>query len=150
MAEYFRRYPPAFTWLTPSTFIQVMASSYVVQIDDKAVGLLSLGNFDNVAKKVEIGIALDPALGRRARFALEAFDLALDYVFNYLGFNRAFCLALESRADLTHILVRGGFKEEGLLRDNIFFAGRFQGERVFGINAAEYAASSEALRVSRV
>jgi RimJ/RimL family protein N-acetyltransferase len=150
MSEFFRRFPPAFTWLSPSTFQQVLQTSYIIQLDEQPVGLLTLGNFDHVARKVEVGLAIDPALGKRAPLAFDAFDQALDYVFNYLGFNRAFALTLEHRDDLTHILTKGGFKFEGLLRDNIFFKGRFHSERLFGISREDYERASEALRVSRV
>lgn len=132
LAEYWRRHPPVFTW--PGDLAPWFSTSYVVREEDKPVGLLCLANWDTFNKQVEFGIMIDPvACQDRRAVAHEACKQALDYVFDYCGFEKAYCKVLCHRKALKKFLVDCGCKVEGILRRNCWFEAGFHDEILVSI-----------------
>lgn len=136
--EYFRRFPPSFTWLSSGTAPQAFSQSYFIEKDGALVGLCNLTNIDGQAKKAEVGVGVLLSAGKRSEVAVEAFRLLFDYAFNYLGLNKLYALPLTSRPEIRTLLLRWNFKHEGTLRDNVFYEGRFRDEDSYSLTRAEY------------
>jgi RimJ/RimL family protein N-acetyltransferase len=137
MAEYFRRFPPGFA-VRASAFDQ---HTWIVEADDKAVGLAALGDFDTFGRKCSFGVLLHPeARGNYLPFML---GKMAEYVFDYLAFNKAYCLTLTHREALHRKLEQAGLKREGVLRENVFWRGQYWDEVLHSLTAREYRAAMD-------
>jgi len=137
LKEYFRRYPPSMQWINnvPAAF----ASAYAIYDEDELVGVACLANVDLQSRKAEIGVMIDSEKrAKRAKPCVAAMKLVAEYAFDYLGLNKLYALVLPHRDDLARLLSMYGFKEEGLLRDNLFWEGRYHDEVIMGLTRSHY------------
>lgn len=139
MEEFFRRFPPTFTWGSAEMIPRVFQGSYMICDDETPVGLVNLFNADAQHKKIEFGVMVDKKrFAKRSIAAVEALKQALDYVFEYSGFEKAYCLILDHRKDLIALLGKWGFKCDGRLRSNVLWRGKFHDELCFSLLKDEY------------
>ena len=130
MAEYFRRFPPVYAW--PG----LPQNTWIVECDGKATGLASVSEVDAWGKKCSIGFLLEPE-ARGQHFPWLVRELG-NYVFDYLGMNKAYCLTLSARAGLHKNLEEAGLTREATLRSNIYWRGQYHDEILHSLTAAEY------------
>lgn len=139
LAEYFRRFPPQFTWSTWQTAQQYFANAYLICEDDAPIGLVQLATWDAQNRKAELGIMIDKELCKnRAKAAFESSYQLAEYAFDYLGYNKLFCLVLSHRKDISRLLCTFNFKQEGMLRENVYWQGKFHDELVFGLTKDDF------------
>lgn len=140
MEEFFRRHPPLFAWDSEAIILQSFSQCYMIRQEDSVVGLLSLSNYDPQNKRVELGLLIDRELCTHsvAKTFIMACRQAADFLFGYLGYNKIYTLILEHREGLIHTMTSHGFKLEGMLRDNIFWKGRFWDERLYGLTKEDF------------
>jgi RimJ/RimL family protein N-acetyltransferase len=139
MAEYFRRFPPAYA-LTARGFGE---HTWIVEDSDgKALGLAALGDFDTFGRKCSVGLLLRPEA--RENYIPWLMRELGRYVFDYLAFNKAYCLTLTHRKGLHRNLEAAGLKREGVLRENVFWRGQYWDEVLHSLTASEYRSATKA------
>ncbi len=122
-AEYFRRYAPAFAM----KFDYSDPFTWAVFIEGQPVGLACLTDFDSANKKVGMGLLLEK--GFREESIITETCLCLgQYVFDYLGYNKLYCLTLPHRAALHSRLEAAGFIREATLSENCYWRGQYHDE----------------------
>ncbi len=132
LKEYFRRYPPSHIWA--HCVRDVFPGSHIIVVDDEPVGLASLFNIDSISKKAEIGILVDPnKCPNRAKIAVQAMRQVVEYAFDYIGLNKLYCYILPHRDDLRLLLGLYGFKQEGELKEHLFWEGSYHDELLMGL-----------------
>lgn len=141
-AEFFRRQSPVCTW--PKETLSWWANMFIVErlSDEKPLGVLSLGAIDAQNKNLEFGMFLDkeackPA-SRRA-VAVEAINgCFLDYVFNYLQYEKVYSRTLPHRESIFSGYEEWGFNKDAVLRRNVWFDGDFRDEVVYSLLRSEW------------
>ncbi len=68
----------------------------------------------------------------------EAVRAMLDYGFGRMGLHRVEALPLEENSSSIRLLERLGFRQEGHLRQRIFFDGRRIDQRMYSLLAGEW------------
>lgn len=109
--------------------------------DDTLVGTCALFHLDPMHRRAEIGYALHPRHQGRG-LAREAATLLLDWSFGALGPHR-----VEADIDPRNLASRGlllrlGFRSEGLLRERYLVAGEISDTEWFGLLAREWRADA--------
>jgi len=136
--EFFRRFAPAWSWQAAQFLSQFPPETcFIICEDSEPIGLCGFFNFEPLAKKAEYGI-LVAKLERRRHVNLAACKQAFDYFFNYLGYNKVYCLLFPHRQELLSFMGTWRFKCEGVLRDNVYIAGRYYDEVIYGLIAEDY------------
>lgn len=106
--------------------------------NDIMVGSTSLINIDLRNKKAFVGgINIDKPY-QDLKLAFDAFDQVLEYSFNELGLNKLLSVVLDTQEITAHGLRKYGFKEESVLREEIYKLGKFHDVIVFSFLASEY------------
>jgi len=105
--------------------------------DDTAIGTCTLFRFDARHRRAEIGYALRSQLWGRG-LARDALTLMLDWAFPTLGLHR-----LEADVDPRNegsrgLLLRLGFRSEGLLRERYFVGDEVSDTELFGLLASDW------------
>ncbi len=105
----------------------------------RLIGTCGFYAWDKDAKKAQIGYDLDPEFWGKG-IMKEALSEMFKFGFEEMKLNRIQCLIMpENRRSIG--LVRSlGFKEEGLLRENSIFEGRFRDDVAFSLLKKEWAA----------
>ena len=106
--------------------------------NDKMVGSTSLINIDLRNKKAFVGgINIDKPY-QDLKLGFDAFDQVLNYCFNELGLNKLLSAVLDTQEITSHGLRKYGFKQESVLREEIYKLGKFHDVIVFSFLAEEY------------
>ena len=110
------------------------------QDDDALIGTCALFRIEPTYRRAELGYALRADRWGRG-LAREAVSRMLDWGFGTLGLHR-----IEADIDPRNLASRGlllrlGFRSEGLLRERYFVAGEVSDTEYFGLLAREWAAS---------
>lgn len=110
----------------------------VIEVDGTPVGLIGLLSVDHTNKKAEYYVTLGEReyLGRG--IAGRASRRLLEYAFTELGLNRVY---LHTEVDNTAAIrsyERIGFRQEGLLKNDLFSKGRFVDRYVYGITKKDF------------
>lgn len=111
------------------------------------VGYAGYASIDWVHRKAEPFIALGDREVWGKGLGTEIVHKLLDYGFNELGFNRQFGYMLTNNPGALKMDLRAGFKEEGLLKQDVFLHGRYIDRIMLGITRDEFnAAKSKTAR----
>jgi UDP-4-amino-4,6-dideoxy-N-acetyl-beta-L-altrosamine N-acetyltransferase len=105
------------------------------------IGTTSLLHIDLINRTAEYGrlmIGDDNYRGKGGGFALEAEVLLMKHGFYSLNLNRICGYVLEFNKRVMRLHDKVGFKEEGLLRQNIYKNGRYYDVIVIGLLAEEF------------
>jgi ribosomal-protein-serine acetyltransferase len=122
-AEYFRRYAPPFAM----KFDYQDPFHFAVYVQGRPVGLACLTDFDSGNRKISMGLMLEK--GFRDASIITDTCLALgQYVFDYLGYNKLYCLTMPHRTALHARLETAGFTKEATLQENCFWRGQYHDE----------------------
>lgn len=87
--------------------------------------------------QADMGYEIDPRLWSNG-YATEAAEAVLQFGFEQLRLHRIWAQAIASNANSTHVLEKLGMRQEGHLRENEFFKGRFWDTVIYGILEGEW------------
>ncbi len=105
--------------------------------DNKPIGMIHLFDLNWQARKVELGILVE----KEHRSKGHAFDALLvmgDYVFNRLNLNKVYIRVLESNKTLVRFCKKGGFKIEGILKEEVYQNGGFHNQLYLALFQSEF------------
>lgn len=91
--------------------------------DDRFIGSCGLSDFDEDARRVEIGYDLLPHEWGKG-YMSEAIAAVLDYGFGSMGLNRVEAFITPGNTASVRVLEKNGFSREGIVRERDFFRGR--------------------------
>ena len=89
------------------------------------VGTLKIYDIDYLARRVALGIMVGDTKVWGKGVASTAIRLACRYVFEELGFRKMVAGYLATNQGMHRAFDKNGFEIEGVLREQVFFAGRF-------------------------
>ena len=104
---------------------------------DRAIGTCTLFRFDARHRRAEVGYALGAAHWGNG-LATEAVSLALDWSVRALGLHRVEADIDPRNEPSRRLLLRLGFRSEGLLRERFFVGDRATDSELFGLLAQEW------------
>lgn len=110
----------------------------ILKETSRPVGYAGYASIDWVHRKAEPFIALGEREVWGKGLGTEIVHKLLDYGFNELGFNRQFGFMLASNPGALKMDLRAGFKEEGLLKQDVFLHGRYMDRIMLGITRDEF------------
>lgn len=140
-AEFFRRQASPNLW--PKDTVSWWAPCFIVERSDNGamVGMASVSNIDAQNRQLDIGLFLDKELCSpltSKELAIDSISQLINYVFDYLQYEKVSARMLEHRSALQALLAEYGFKQEALLRNNVWFQGKFQNEVSFALLRSEW------------
>ena len=101
--------------------------------EDRLVGGITLSNVRRgVSQSASVGYWIGRRFARRGYMA-EALQLAMDFAFSHLDLHRVEAACLPSNEASRKLLLKAGFRHEGLAREYLCIAGRWQDHVTFGI-----------------
>jgi ribosomal-protein-alanine N-acetyltransferase len=93
---------------------------------NELIGYLSVTSIDYRNRKAEwAGLIIGRKDLMRHGYANEAVRLMLEHLFFQLGLGRVYAHALEEHVNSIRMMMKAGFKKEGVLRNNVFKDNRF-------------------------
>lgn len=110
----------------------------VIEADGNPVGLIGLLSIDFRNKKAEYYIALCERNYLGKGIAAEASRLLLKYAFSQLNLNRVYLYTETENMKAVKLYERLGFKQEGIIRQDIFSKGIYRDRYVYGITKKDF------------
>lgn len=101
------------------------------------IGTCCLGNFDEMAKRSEIGYAIKEKKWNKG-YATEALKCILDYGFNHIQLNRIEATITPGNDSSVRVLEKLNFKQEGLVRERDYIKGQLVDGIIMGKLAREH------------
>lgn len=125
LAEFFRRMPPSMDISALDVLRSYFSKAYMICEENqeegtsRIVGLAVIDNIEERSKTCEWGILIDPTLcSYRKEVSRQAHHMLLDYIFDYMELNKAYCRILAHRTGAEERLKLLGFQREALLREH--------------------------------
>lgn len=110
---------------------------FIGEFEDKPVAFLRLTDLDWVNRNAAVGI--DVFFTSRGRGHAKAlFPMLVQYCFNTLNLERVWLLVRDHNSAAQHIYTELGFKEEGRLRNHVWFAGDWEDYIIMGLLREEW------------
>ncbi|CAE6887998.1 Spermidine N(1)-acetyltransferase [Paraburkholderia domus] len=111
----------------------------VSNLSGVAVGTVSIYHIDRRNRKAEWGrlIIGDPA-ARSGGIGAEIEALILQYAFEHLNLHKLYCEVLVENEKVVSLHKKFGFREEGILRDHAFKAGKYADAIILAMLDSEY------------
>ncbi|MCR4991182.1 MAG: GNAT family N-acetyltransferase [Lachnospiraceae bacterium] len=100
--------------------------------DDRPVGCTYIRDVDRVNNKAEYGVFLGEEDVRGHGIGKEILNLTVDYAFNVLKLHRIYARVYESNKPSLYSFLHCGFKQEALLKDDIFADGEYHDVVILG------------------
>ena len=110
----------------------------VIEVDGIPVGLIGLLSIEKKNRKAEYYVSMGEMSYRGKGVAYQASKLILEYGFMVLGLNRIYLYTEAENIVAQKLFKKVGFKVEGLLKNDIFFRGRYVDRYVFGITKEDF------------
>ncbi len=104
---------------------------------DELIGTCCLGNFDELAKRSEIGYALKERAWNQG-YATEAIKVVLDYGFNQLKLNRIEATITPGNDASVRVLEKLNFTKEGWVRERDWIKNQLVDGIIMGLLAREH------------
>lgn len=101
--------------------------------DDKYIGNAYITNIDMINRTGISHVLIGEKSYWGKGYAGEALKMLLDYVFNERGLHRIMALVLESNIQSVKILVKLGYRQEGVLRHSVYKNGRYNNQVILSI-----------------
>ena len=105
--------------------------------DDEFIGCCGFRNIDMRNRIAEPFFFFKP-LERGKGYGVESLILMMDYGFSYLGFHKVIGRVAEFNTVALHVDKKFGYREEGFLREEYFFEGKFHNVHRLGLLASEF------------
>jgi RimJ/RimL family protein N-acetyltransferase len=112
--------------------------------NDKLIGTINIQEIDWINRSASVPIMIGDKTEWGKGYATEAKFLALNFAFEERGFHRIAELVLENNEDSLKMHEKCGYVREGVLRDSVFKAGRFQNQVRLSVFREEYERAFEA------
>lgn len=93
--------------------------------DNKRIGTVNLANIDYKNQKAEFGIMIAESFWNKG-YAYESSDRFINYSFNQLNLNKIYLEVLKENDAAINLYKKLDFREEGILREDIFKNGKFK------------------------
>ena len=110
----------------------------VIDVNSIPVGLIGLLSIDKKNKKAECYITIGEREYLGKGIAYKATNLLLEYAFTDLGLNCVYLFTEVDNIAAVRLYKRAGFKCEGILKDDLFYKGRFVDRYIYGITKKDY------------
>lgn len=101
--------------------------------DDKYIGNAYINNIDMINRTGISHVLIGEKSYWGKGYAGEALKMLLDYVFNERGLHRIMALVLESNIQSVKMLVKLGYRQEGVLRHSVYKNGRYNNQVILSI-----------------
>jgi RimJ/RimL family protein N-acetyltransferase len=138
-AEFFRRFPPMCDWLCTNRALEIFKDAYLISESDRYVGLAVLHSADPYGHCVDVGLLVDTETSlQRSKTAITAGDQLCMYAFNFLRMHKVSSRILSHRLGLKAHLESSGFKQEGYLRESIWYNHKYHDEIIMSCLAVEF------------
>lgn len=105
--------------------------------DDALVGSVYVAVRDETARKAEIGYRIDRQFWGKG-YATEAAERVLEFGFDRLDMQRIFAHVLCENIGSVRVLEKIGMQQEGILRQDSYFHGRFWDVCMYGIVVSDW------------
>lgn len=110
----------------------------VIEADGVPVGLIGLLGIEERNKKAEYYVALGEVDYKGKGVASKATALLLEYAFSELRLNKVYLYTERENVSAQRLFERMGFRQEGLLIEDMIYNGRKVDRFYYGITAEEY------------
>jgi len=111
----------------------------ITTLDDHPLGTIGLTEIDMRSRKAYLGrFYIGSKEDRGKTYGPEAEWLLLQYCFDHLNLNRVYCEVFAFNRTVISLHKAFGFKEEGVLREDIFHQGLHRDVVVMGLLWSEY------------
>ena len=100
---------------------------------DLHVGNVSLDSIENRHRTARLSIFVGDRALRGKSIGTRAIKLLADYAFNFLNLNKIWCKATAGDDKIVQFYENLGFKQEGLMRQHEFIAGKNVDKVIFGL-----------------
>lgn len=110
----------------------------VIEIDGMAAGLIGLLNIDCKNQKAEYYVCIGDQSVKGKGVALMASKLLLEYAFCTLKLNKIYLYTERDNIKAQRLFERLGFRNEGLLKEDLIYNGRRVDRFYYGITRLEY------------
>jgi len=104
---------------------------------DKIIGVAFLNHIHSVYRTGEFGLTLGDPEFRGKGYGKDMLLTLLKYGFTELNLNRIWCEVYSNNSSI-HLYRKIGFKDEGILRENVFKEGKYLDSYVLGMLKKEY------------
>lgn len=138
--EFFRRMPPPCDWAHPNVIESMFINYYIAMVDNKVVGLASMGVEDPYAKVFKVGGLM--IKGHTMQESKAMLDYMVDIAFNKLSMNKIITVILAHRHKLHERFLGYGFKLEGVFKESALHRGKLSDEHQYALRREEWAQSS--------
>lgn len=115
---------------------QVRFYVFLKEAPDTIIGTVCLYDISKVYSKCEIGYKFSSSCHHRG-YAVEAVQKAVEIAFFDLQLHRICAHVLADNASSLRLLNRLGFEKEGICRDYLYFAGRWQDHLQYSLLAPD-------------
>lgn len=97
---------------------------FIVEKDDKMLGLVELVEIDYIHRRAEFQIIIDPKYQGQG-YAVVATRLAMHYAFSVLNMHKLYLVVDKKNEKAIHVYKKAGFSVEGELQDEFFVDGSY-------------------------
>jgi RimJ/RimL family protein N-acetyltransferase len=116
------------------------AVSFMVCVDERAVGRINLFDEDPLARTAEVGMALAPE-ARSKGYGTAALRQIVEFGFQRRNLRRLHLIVIASNAAAIACYGRAGFVEEGRRREHCWVRGHYEDEVLMGLLRDDWARS---------
>ena len=109
-----------------------------VTCDGIPVGVIGLLEIDSKNKKAEFYILIGEKSYKGKGIATQASKLILEYAFDFLNLNKIYLYTETSNIPAQKLFEKVGFVQEGKLKDDLFYNGKFVDRFIYSISRATY------------
>jgi RimJ/RimL family protein N-acetyltransferase len=115
------------------------AGYFMIERDEEVpIGRIDFENWDKRSDSVEVMILIGDQDGRGQGYGTDAMVALLRYLFHQRGLHRVWLTVIEGNERAMRSYEKVGFVVEGVLRDDVFFEGRFHSQHVMSMLRPEF------------
>ncbi|MDH5630188.1 MAG: GNAT family N-acetyltransferase, partial [Gammaproteobacteria bacterium] len=120
--------------IIPECFYQIVMES---KVTGTVIGDMAFSIDAEQQSQAELGIALDTAYQKQG-YALEATKALVDWLFQQLKLHRIHVSIDPHNQASINLFTRAGFRQEGLLKQAVFFKGQWADDLIMAVLREEY------------
>ena len=110
----------------------------MIEADGIPCGLIGLLSIDKTNKKAEMYLMLGEPSMRKKGISYNAVHQILQYAFTSLGLNKVFLFTETANKAAQGLFEKVGFGREGVLKDDLFYNGRFVDRYMYAIRKEDH------------
>lgn len=110
---------------------------YIIEIDNKTVGLAIISNIDFKNSNASVEMKLEKT-SRGKGYGTKVYQMLLDYCFFELNLYCITAVTLQENIAQQKVLEKLGFNRDGILRDRVFKKGKYHNLICYSILTIEY------------